>query len=171
MIDSIPIPTGTRLRVLPEGAFSMHGTTWYGVPYSISVGGSFWHHAGLRGVSVPHPPVVNGLLRYGMNRSSAKRLAAYHELGHLQTLPLDLLHGASLFWLSYHDPAGMFLSGVPLVLAFFAFSELAAELYTRRALGSFYVRSYRTVPRFQRRVFWYGMSSLVLWGWANLLGL
>ncbi len=112
-------------------------------------------------------------LHQGIPRRERQQLTYWHELGHLQTLPLALLHALTL-WL-----IGRKRKGIPWtlrlsigVLAWLAGWELAAEFYTMARAGQDYARLYRKahtrLPT--AAMFWTGMSGLAIAGTLWLLG-
>ncbi len=70
--------------------------SWYGLIGSIQVEQELWHLVKVGGISLPHPPLINLVLRQRQTHHDRLRLSFLHEFGHLQTLPLALLH---LLWL------------------------------------------------------------------------
>jgi len=69
--------------------------SWYGLPAEIAVG-QLWHWVSAGGLPLPHPGLVDIDLRQGIPRRERERLTYWHELGHLETLPLALLHALAL---------------------------------------------------------------------------
>jgi len=72
--------------------------TWYGLPAEILVGRT-WHWVRAGGLRLPHPGLVDIHLHQGVRRREREQLTYLHELGHLETLPLALLHALAL-WLT-----------------------------------------------------------------------
>ncbi len=71
--------------------------TWYGLPTTITVSTTNFHRVRADGVVLPHPGVVNAVVRAGLPWPVKLELTARHELGHLQTLLVPLLH-LMLMW-------------------------------------------------------------------------
>jgi len=67
-------------------------TTWYGLPVEIVISSDNLHRVTAPGLAIPHPCVVNLIARQGLPSKLHLALTARHELGHLQTLPVPLLH-------------------------------------------------------------------------------
>ncbi|NIO03193.1 MAG: hypothetical protein GTN74_00875 [Proteobacteria bacterium] len=65
--------------------------TWFGVEATVGIGSGLIHEAGVGGLVVPHPAVVNWLLRQGLADNARYTLTVTHEFGHLQSTPLALL--------------------------------------------------------------------------------
>lgn len=76
----------------------MQVRAWYGLPGDVEVENELWHLVRVAGVPLPHPPLVNLVLRRGLPRADRLRLSYLHEFGHFQTLPLALAHGLWLLW-------------------------------------------------------------------------
>ncbi len=136
--------------------------TWYGLPVRVVVSSSNVHRVWGDGIQVPHVGLVNLISRQGLPRNVRLELTARHELGHLQTLPVPLVH-ALLLWRGYrgkHIPKRWFW---PLALvAHQAIWEVAAESYVV-ATDPRAVRHPR--PAWARRLygfFWFIMALLAV---------
>lgn len=70
--------------------------TWYGATGRVELHGPFWHLAELWGIDIPHPPLINLLIRQGLPMATKRELSFIHELGHLEMLPISLL--ATMLW-------------------------------------------------------------------------
>jgi hypothetical protein len=66
-------------------------TTWYRLPARIVVSDDGLCDIAPLGISMPHPSLINLVLRRGVPDETRSRLFFLHEVGHLQTLPLLLL--------------------------------------------------------------------------------
>ncbi len=71
---------------------------WYGLPAEIAVG-ELWRQVSVGGLPLPHLGLVDIHLRQGIPHRERKRLTYWHELGHLETVPLALPH-ALVMWLT-----------------------------------------------------------------------
>ena len=145
---------------------------WYGLPAEIRVG-RLWHWIRAGRLPLPHPGVVDLHLRQGIPRRERDRLTYWHELGHLETLPLALLHALAL-WLAGRrredTPCPLrLLIGIVIWLAGW---ELAAEGYTMGRAGQDYARLYRNArpPLPMAALFWGGMSSIMIVGTLWIFG-
>ncbi len=78
----------------------LHQTTrtWYGVPVDITVSSDHWHRVVVPGLALPHPGLVNLFARWGLPADERLVLTYRHELGHLQTLPVPLVHLFLILW-------------------------------------------------------------------------
>lgn len=137
---------------------------WYGLRGEIAVEDELWHLVRVDGVSLPHPPLVNLMIRRGLAAEDRLHFSYLHEFGHLQTLPLTAIHVLLLVWLSRRGtrPAGIkLLAGL---LAHEAVWELASEGYVVLHTGRPYGRVYRSRPNRWQGLFWLGMSLLAVIG-------
>lgn len=148
-----------------------HVCSWYGLSAEIVVEGSLWHLVRLGRLALYHPPLVNLVLRYGLPREARLQLSLLHEFGHLQTLPVAVLH---LLWLvvygRFRRPTKAETGAAVLaaVVAHQATWELASESYVMAHTGPEYRRIYREHPNpLGHVVFWGGMALLaaLLTGW------
>jgi len=132
-----------------------------------------WHWVRAAGLSLPHPGLVDIHLHQGIPRREREQLTYWHELGHLETLPLAFLHALAL-WLTGRRRTDMpwTLRLIVGMLAWLAGWELAAEVYTVGRAGQEYARLYRKAhPRLPMGpLFWAGMSGLAAAGTLWLLG-
>jgi len=147
---------------------------WYGLPGEIVVEEGGWHLVSIAGIPLPHPPLVNRFIRRGLSRSERLRYSYLHEFGHLQTLPLALLHAGGLALLERRrrsrGGAGRRARVVALVGAHEALWELASEAYVAVQAGAEYRGAYRRNPfRWRLPVFWSVMGALAVGGTVVLL--
>ncbi len=145
---------------------------WYGLPAEIAVG-RMWHWVKAGGLPLPHPGLVDAHLRQGISRREREQLTYWHELGHLETAPLALLHALAL-WLTgrRRKDTPSVLRLLIGVLAWLVGWELAAEFYTMGRAGSEYARLYRRArPSLPRDLlFWAGLGGLAVSGTVWMLG-
>jgi hypothetical protein len=108
----------------------LEATTWYGLPVKIMVSSDNLHWVSVPGLAIPHPGLVNLIARQGLPLDLRLDLTSRHELGHLQTLPVPLLHLLILLWPRRGHPVGpRLLRWLVLLLTNQAVWELAAEGY------------------------------------------
>lgn len=140
----------------------MEVRSWYGLTGTIQVEQELWHLVKVAGIALPHPPLINLVLRQGQTRRNRLHLSFLHEFGHLQTLPLALLH---LLWLivgsrqrsrSGSWPARL----LALVLAHQALWEATSEGYVMAEMGKAYWASYQHAAKWPLPVFWLTMGTL-----------
>jgi hypothetical protein len=146
----------------------MKKRTWYFLNAVVEVEPGRFHRAGFGHLLIPHPPVVNWLLRRGLSKESYKNLCTEHEMGHLQALPFELLYSVILMLVmmsnANDDAAGWFW----LVVSSFASWEIVAEAHTIRHVQPAYHYLYRGVSLVPRFLFWLISLSLVFGGWIYI---
>ncbi len=139
--------------------------TWYGLTGEIVVEGELWHLVRVGRLALPHPPVVNFFIRRGLPREARLQFSYWHELGHLQTLPLAVAYG---LWLWARRPrVGRW--GIPFQLGFALLLhegmwEMASEGYVMLRGGAGYREMYRRHPNGFLAAFWGGLAALLLGG-------
>lgn len=145
-------------------------TTWYGLPVKIAVSSDNFHWVSVFRLTIPHPGVVNLVARQGLPLDLRLELTGRHELGHLQTLPVPLLHLLISLWPRRGQPIGTrLLRWLVIVLTNQVVWELAAEGYV--------LATYRRAVKAQRPlsargiyvVFWSSLIALAVVGTRFLL--
>jgi hypothetical protein len=141
--------------------------TWYGINVLVDVDNRFLHKAGIGRAILPHPALVNLLLRIGLP-GGGRLLAQKHEFGHFQTAPGALLYVALVLSLAaqghFHLTRVFFL-----LVSTHATWEMASEGYTILADPRGYRAAYAGVSLLPRLFFWVLMSTLTLMGWVLIL--
>jgi hypothetical protein len=74
-------------RMWMKKEITVQNRTWYGVNVTVIIGPTFLHKAGWGSLLIPHPPVVNWLLRKDLMDKARDALCVKHEIGHFETLP------------------------------------------------------------------------------------
>jgi len=110
----------------------------------------------LPGVPLPHPSLINAMIRRGLPPQAKARLFFLHELGHLQTLPLLALPLLLLRRKQRTSLAGAALD----LLALEALWELASEVYVVSRTGRGYVGAWRASRNPAALLFWLLMLLL-----------
>ena len=105
--------------------------TWYGLTLTLRFYGTHWAAVG---PMPPHPQLVNMLLRVGLSKENSVHLQILHELGHLQSLPLIVLAGVTMYWFSWP----LFTS----LAVLFVLWEVLSEAYVIFREGRNYLRIY-----------------------------
>ena len=105
--------------------------TWYGLTVTLRFYGTHWAAVG---PMPPHPQLVNMLLRVGLSNEDSVHLQILHELGHLQSLPLIVLAGVTMYWFSWP----LFTS----LAVLFVLWEVLSEAYVIFREGRNYLRIY-----------------------------
>jgi hypothetical protein len=134
--------------------------SWYGIPVIIDVERGFFHHVRVAGVSLDHPPLFNLILRRNLSEEARVSLSTLHELGHLQTLPMALIHLASLArGLNRRERKIRFV--LSILMANQALWESMTELYVVLKSGEEYRPTYKKYPnRIGLARFWLGTTAL-----------
>ncbi len=137
---------------------------WYGLPAEIAVENELWHLVRVAGVPLNHPPVVNLVLRRGLPRAERLYLSFLHEFGHLQTLPIAVIHSILLLTLGRWWKGGLVTTIRQLATAWVAHEavwELSSEAYVMVKAGQDYRRIYRDYPNpVGQLAFWMAMIAL-----------
>jgi len=143
--------------------------TWYGFEAVIEVRSGFWHKAGFGTFLIPHPPLVNWLLRRGLSRNENEKLSCIHEFGHLQTLPLYLTYTVILVSLLVNNGHDSIIELVLALISTHAFWEIISESYTILYSGQIYQLYYRNIAVLPRLLFWTIVTFFALSGWTLLM--
>lgn len=147
--------------------------SWHGLTGEIGVGNRLWHLVKVGYVPLPHPPLVNLVLRKGLPLEEHLQLSFLHEFGHLQTFPLVILHAGFLIVFGYWRSHGLgaFLRRVIAgAVAHEAVWELSSEAYAKAKAGPEYRRIYREYPNpFGQFLFWGGMTTLAVFASLYLI--
>jgi hypothetical protein len=131
--------------------------TWFGVKATITIGPGFIHKAGLGGFLIPHPPVINWLLRQGLREDMQYTLSCTHEFG-VVMLALAFVTGhASL------------LEIVLILTSTHAAWEVMSEILTITTDVQLYREYYQGITIIPRIVFWISMGTLTVIGWIIVL--
>jgi hypothetical protein len=151
--------TGIRIKV----------RTWYGMGGTVIIGPGFLHRTGLGWFLIPHPPLINCLLRQSLPKNSSTPLRIAHEFGHLQSAPLALLYTA-LNYTAIITANRANLSNLILVfISTHAAWEIMSEILTIMSGAQFYHKCYEKVSIIPRAIFWFSAIVLTLLGWVSLL--
>lgn len=144
--------------------------TWYGVMATVSIGPGFWHEAGLGSLIIPHPPLVNLLLRQGLSEEARIKLAFAHEFGHLQSAPLYLAYTALLVLWKFVCSSGNLPEIFFLLISAHATWEIGAEILAKAADYQQYREYYESVTLIPRLIFWISTITLTMLGWLVAIG-
>lgn len=142
--------------------------TWYDTNASITIGPGFIHRAGWGNFLMPHPPLVNWLLRLGLKENEYYKLSLTHEFSHFQSAPLAVPYTVGLIALAAETGLGLFPM-VIIVISTHATWELLSELLTIMHNRQFYRQCYTGISSIPRRAFWIIMSLLTVLGWTITL--
>ena len=142
---------------------TLHRTTrsWYGVPVDITVSSSNIHRVIVGGIPLPHLGVVNFFSRWGLPLQERLELTSRHELGHVQTLPVPLLHLLFLLWpRPRRQRRSRRLRLLAMLVAHQAMWELAAEGYVIATAPPEHWSPRTPFARLLYAGFWIGMALL-----------
>jgi len=138
--------------------------SWYGLTAEIAVENRLWHLVRVGGVPLPHPPVVNLILRRGQPERERLYLSYLHEFGHVQTLPVAVGHAILLLFMVRRRKMGILSAVVTfaqVLIAHQALWELAAETFVIFRTKEEYRRIYREHPNAAGlALFWAGALAL-----------
>ena len=144
-----------------------HHKTWYGIDATVDVESRFFHKVGLWKVILPHPALVNLLLRFSLPQGG-RPLALKHEFGHLQTAPGALLYLAVV--LSLAGPKDLQCGkALFLLVSTQATWEIVSEGYAIFTDPRGYSKTYEGVSLLPRLLFWGIMGVLTAMGWAMII--
>ena len=143
--------------------------TWYGIKATVIIGPGFLHRGGYGKFVIPHPPLVNWLLRRGLAPAVREKLSFTHEFGHLQTAPAALFYTVANFVPLVAAGKTTVLSVILLIICTHAAYEIMAELFTILHDRPRYRQVYENVSKIPRALFWFAMIFLALMGWIIIL--
>ncbi len=143
--------------------------TWYGVNATVVLGPGFLHRGGYGKLLIPHPPVINWLLRRGLVPTVRENLSFTHEFGHLQSAPAALIYTAANFAALLAAGKTTVLTVLLLLISTHAAYEIMAEVTTIRHDRQLYRHCYENVSKIPRTIFWFSMILLALMGWIIVL--
>lgn len=141
--------------------------TWYGATGRVELHDPFWHLAGVWGIDIPHPPLVNLLIRQGLPRAAKRELSYLHELGHLEMLPFALLATAVLLVRAWRTGQLRWRRLPWLWAGHHALWEMLAESYVRWRTGPRYQVLYAWRLHSGLLLFWVGAAALVALTWPT----
>jgi len=134
---------------------------WGGFQITVKIGPGFLHRAGINRVLIPHPPLVNALLRIGLHARRRDELIFAHQFAHFQTLPLVLLYGLVLIIILFIRGALSVIPVMSLLISGQALWEMLAETAVLINLSTKYHLYYQGIVKSPRIAFW-GFSMVFL---------
>ena len=143
--------------------------TWYGINATVIIGPSLFHTSGLGIFLIPHPSLVNWLLRQKMAASDRQTLTLVHEYKHLQSVPFILVY--TLFFIALAFAAGHvgLIEIIILAVSSQATWEIVSEILTINNNIPMYHNAYVKVTIIPRIVFWFVICVLATTGWLIVL--
>jgi len=139
--------------------------TWYGMDGTVIIGAGFWHKSGVGNLIIPHPAVINWLLRLGLLDNSATALRINHEIGHLQSAPLAVLYTAANYAAIIAVSQVNLFNLILVFVCTHAAWEILSEILTIVIDPQLYHKCYQGVSWVPRAIFWLFTGSLSLIGW------
>lgn len=136
---------------------------------TVTIGPGFIHRAGLGRVLLPHPPVINWLLRRGLTENARYALSFTHEFGHLQSTPMALLYMAAMIAAAFMMHNARPLEITVVLVSAHATWEMTAEVITIAGDNRLYRQSYAGIAISPRVVFWILTGALTIIGWIIVL--
>ena len=143
--------------------------TWYGLNGTVIIGAGLMHKSGVGSLVIPHPAVVNWLLRLGLLENSATTLRINHEIGHLQSAPLAVLYTAMNYTAIVAANQVNLFNLILVFICTHAAWEIMSEILTIVIDPQFYHKCYQGVSLVPRVIFWFSTISLTLMGWIIVL--
>jgi len=146
-------------------AQTLHQRTWFGVISTVMLGPGFIHRAGVGKVLIPHPPVINWLLRQGLSDRVGLKLSFSHEMGHFQSAPFIVLYATAILARTlatgrFNIPEFLFV-----LVGIQAAWEMLSEAVTIIGNISYYRKCYKGIPKLPRITFWTATGILTAGGW------
>ena len=136
---------------------------------TVIIGPGFLHRTGLGWFLIPHPPLVNWLLRQGLLKNSRNALRVTHEFGHLQSAPLAVLYTAANYTAIITANRGDLSNFILVFISTHAAWEIMSEIFTIVIDPQFYHKCYQGVSLVPRAIFWLSTILLTLIGWIIVL--
>jgi len=143
--------------------------TWYGLDGTVIIGAGLMHKSGVGSLIIPHPAVINWLLRLGLLENSATALRINHEIGHLQSAPLAVVYTATNYAAIITANQVNLFNLLLVFISTHAAWEIMAEIHTIMHNAPFYHACYERVSAIPRAVFWFSTIALALMGWIIVL--
>ena len=148
-----------------ETAQTLHRRTWFGLYATVTVGPGFVHKAGVGKVLIPHPPVINWLLRRGLSDTVGLKLSFLHEMAHFQTAPFIALYGVAILTGTVAAGRTNPLHVLFVVVGIQAAWEMLSEALTIIGNSPYYHSCYKGLPKLPRITFWTAAGILTAGAW------
>jgi len=139
----------------------LEGTTWYGLPFRIR--DNSWCDLVVAGLPMPHPSLVNAVIRRGLDQETKWKLVRNHERGHLETLPFVLPYLVALL---RRDRKNLTTTLVGL-LGLEALWELLTESYVLALDPKAYRENYKDSHNLSALLFWPATALGALAPWLR----
>ncbi|MEJ2182775.1 MAG: hypothetical protein P8Y66_04555 [Nitrospirota bacterium] len=149
----------------PKKSQTLEARTWYGPRATVVIGPGFRHSSGWGTLRIPHPPVVNWLLRRGLREKNRLDLAGAHEMAHMETAPFFLLYAAISMAAASRAGGGALSVAAALVGAQAVWEMLSEALIIALDRVGYRLR-YAGARRLPRLLFWCSMGLLAVLPWV-----
>jgi len=146
----------------------MKKRTWFFLTAVVEVNPGHFHRAGFGRFLLPHPPVVNWLLRRGLTKDAYKTLCSEHEMGHLQALPFEILYSVIFVLAMMYNETNVVMGWFWAIISSVAAWEIFAEMHTIRYVQPAYQYLYHEISPVPRIIFWSITLSLMFGGWVYI---
>ncbi len=156
-------------RMQEKKTETIQNRTWYGMNATVIIGPGFIHRAGWGRLLIPHPPVMNWLLRRGLTENARYALSLTHEFGHLQSVPLSVFYAAVNYAAIIAVGQANLMKIIVVFVSTHAAWEIISELFTITRDARFYRKCYEEVTIIPRTIFWFITAALTLIGWIIVL--
>jgi hypothetical protein len=148
-----------------ETAQTLQRRTWFGLFATVTVGPGFVHKAGVGKVLIPHPPVVNWLLRRGLSDRVGLKLSFLHEMAHFQSAPFVVLYAIAILTGTYAAGPLNLPQVLFVLVGIQAAWEMLSEALTIIGNSPYYHRCYKGLPKLPRITFWTAAGLLTAGAW------
>jgi hypothetical protein len=129
------------------------------------VGPGFVYKAGVGKLLIPHPPVINWLLRRGLSNRLGFKLTISHEMGHFQTAPLIVLYAIAILTGTFAADRFSIPDFVLVLVGIQAVWEMLSEALIIIANHRYYRKCYKGIPKLPRITFWTVTGILTAGAW------
>lgn len=136
---------------------------------TVIIGAGLMHKSGVENLIIPHPAMVNWLLRLGLLENSATTLRTNHEIGHLQSAPLAVLYTAMNYTAIVAANQVNLFNLILVFICTHAAWEIMSEILTIVIDPQFYQKCYQGRSLVPRAIFWLSTISLTFIGWIIVL--
>lgn len=128
----------------------------YGLLATVVIGPGFVHAAGWGPILIPHPPLVNWLLRQDLSEKNREALTFIHEFEHLRSALPVLLYMSLLIFLDLANGQSKLSRILLILISSQAWWEIISEFSTFQKNKLLYNLAYNGTTIWPRILFWMG---------------
>lgn len=150
------VETTLPTEPITEFALPLRVHAWYGVNAVVRGAGSMECDLIVEGKEFPHPSLVNLFIRRGLSPEARVHLGAWHEVGHLQTLPFAAFFALTLLAAIVRKPRRLLRKIIGALIGVQAAWELASESFVVAQVGAREYRRAYAKPHPNLTLFWIG---------------